>query len=102
MYTPCRARFRHAAYCELTKITPSTAVSVSHNPYWLSFARFKERFEISIVTLLSKITAVLIHSTFGITSGVQSFDDAMRTMYALVSAVNSITMLAIATQMPTR
>ena len=36
--------------------------------------------EISIVMLLTKISAVLNQSTFGSTTGRQSFDDAERTM----------------------
>ena len=54
------------------------------------------------MTLLNRISAVLSQSTFGIAIGCQSFADAERTMYALVSATNSIRMLAMANQAPSR
>src|SRR6266404_7830906 len=52
--------------------------------------------------LLIRIRAVLNKSTRGMARGTQSFDDAALTMYALLSAVNIISIDASATQIPIR
>jgi hypothetical protein len=54
------------------------------------------------VTLLANIRAVLPNKIFGIANGIQSLAEAERTMYALLSEVNIITIDAMPTHIPIR
>ena len=60
-----------------------------------------------MLTLLSSNTPVLTHNTGGMSIGSQSLSPPLsagtpRTMYALVNAMNSISMLASPTHIPMR
>lgn len=99
---PCPANWRHAITCETKKPSPSNAVNNTYLAYASCKDRFSLRLEISRVTLLSRINAVLARSTRGIASGTQSRDVADLTMYALLSDVNIITIDANATHIPMR
>lgn len=74
----------------------------NHSLGELSTAIFSLRRPISKVPLLRSISAVLNNKIRGIANGCQSFDEAARTMYALLSAENIMRMAAIATHIPIR
>jgi hypothetical protein len=81
---------------------PRNTVTNSHFAYGPLSAAFNFRRAISIVTLLPRINAVLASRIFGIGNDTQSFEEADRTMYALLSDVNIIATDANPTHMPMR